>query len=176
MRVTNLNTTWGGMRGRQAPQLVMVQPRPTLTTVLVINTCRLVGRLVGWSPSSPASPAAPRTEASAQDARLRAHLGGIVLARRNYTGDPALLGQLGAEAGVIARDEGHVPPWVLTIQDGREFNELEGLPPALAGADLASACAGALLLAETANGIARLEKDANWKRVTDEGFAPFYPG
>src|SRR5918998_130660 len=77
-------------------------------------------------------------------------LGGIVLARRNYTGDAALLGQLGAEAGVIARDEGHVPPWVLTIQDGREFNELEGLPPALAGADLASAEDAAVQALETA--------------------------
>jgi S-DNA-T family DNA segregation ATPase FtsK/SpoIIIE len=48
MRMTNVHTGLGGMRGRQTPQLVMVQPRPTLTTVLVVNTCRLLGRLVGW--------------------------------------------------------------------------------------------------------------------------------
>ncbi|GAA1932427.1 LpqB family beta-propeller domain-containing protein [Streptomyces sodiiphilus] len=33
-----------------------------------------------------------------------------------------------------------------------------------------------LLLAETANGIARLQPDANWKRVTEDGYAPVYPG
>jgi beta-N-acetylhexosaminidase len=97
-------------------------------------------------------------------------LGGIVLARRNYTGDPALLGQLGAEAGVIARDEGHVPPWVLTIQDGREFNELEGLPPALAGADLASAEDAAAQALETAGTMRDLNITGLLGPVIDVGF------
>jgi beta-N-acetylhexosaminidase len=97
-------------------------------------------------------------------------LGGIVLARRNYTGDPALLGQLGAEAGVIARDEGHVPPWVLTIQDGREFNELEGLPPALAGADLASAEDAAVQALETAGTMRELNITGLLGPVIDVGF------
>jgi len=48
MRVTNVHTGLGGMRGRQTPQLVMVQPRPTLATVLVVNTARLLGRLAAW--------------------------------------------------------------------------------------------------------------------------------
>jgi beta-N-acetylhexosaminidase len=97
-------------------------------------------------------------------------LGGIVLARPNYTGDPALLGQLGAEAGVIARDEGHVPPWVLTIQDGREFNELEGLPPALAGADLASAQEAAAQALETARTMRDLNITGLLGPVIDVGF------
>jgi beta-N-acetylhexosaminidase len=97
-------------------------------------------------------------------------LGGIVLTRRNYTGDPALLGQLGAEAGVIARDEGHVPPWVLTIQDGREFNELQGLPPALAGADLASAEEAAAQALETARTMRDLNITGLLGPVIDVGF------
>jgi beta-N-acetylhexosaminidase len=103
--------------------------------------------------------------------RLRKQdLGGIVLARRNYSGDPDLLGQLGAEAGVIARDEGHVPPWVLTIQDGREFNELEGLPPALAGADLASAAEAAAQALETAGTMRDLNITGLLGPVIDVGF------
>jgi beta-N-acetylhexosaminidase len=97
-------------------------------------------------------------------------LGGIVLARPNYTGDPALLGQLGAEAGVIARDEGHVPPWVLSIQDGREFNELAGLPPALAGADLASAEEAAAQALETARTMRDLNITGLLGPVIDVGF------
>jgi beta-N-acetylhexosaminidase len=97
-------------------------------------------------------------------------LGGIVLARPNYTGDPALLGQLGAEATVIARDERHVPPWVLTVQDGGEFNELEGLPPALAGADLASAQEAAAQALETARTMRDLNITGLIGPVIDVGF------
>jgi beta-N-acetylhexosaminidase len=97
-------------------------------------------------------------------------LGGIVLARPNYTGDPALLGQLGAEATVIARDERHVPPWVLTVQDGGEFNELEGLPPALAGADLASAKEAAAQALETARAMRDLNITGLLGPVIDVGF------
>jgi beta-N-acetylhexosaminidase len=103
--------------------------------------------------------------------RLRSQdLGGIVLAAPNYTGDPALLGQLGAEATVIARDEGHVPPWVLTTQDGGEFNELEGLPPALAGADLASADEAAAQATETARTMRDLNITGLLNPVIDVGF------
>jgi beta-N-acetylhexosaminidase len=90
-------------------------------------------------------------------------LGGLVLAGQNYAGDPALLGQLGAEARVIARQEGHVPPWVLTVQDGGEFNALEGLPPALAGADLSSAEEAAAQAIETA----RTMRDLNITGLLD---------
>jgi beta-N-acetylhexosaminidase len=97
-------------------------------------------------------------------------LGGIVLAGANFTGDPALLGQLGAEATVIAEQEGHVPPWVLSVQDGGEFNELEGLPPALAGADLASAEEAAIQALETAQTMRDLNITGLLNPVIDVGF------
>lgn len=68
----------------------------------------------------------------------RLDLGGIVLDASNYT-DPSLLGQLGGEALVIAREAGHVPPWVLASQEGGEYNSFPDLPPSSAPADLSSA-------------------------------------
>jgi len=67
----------------------------------------------------------------------RLDLGGLVVGGENYT-DPAQLATLTGEAGVIARDERHVPPWVMAAQDGGEFNALPGLPPAKAASDLAT--------------------------------------
>jgi beta-N-acetylhexosaminidase len=68
----------------------------------------------------------------------RLDLGGLVVGRQNYT-DPAQLGALAGAARTVAADEGHVPPWVLTAQDGAEFNWLPGLPPLDAPADLDNA-------------------------------------
>jgi beta-N-acetylhexosaminidase len=103
--------------------------------------------------------------------RLRAQdLGGIVLSRSNDSGDPALLGELGAEAAVIAEQEGHVPPWVLAVQDGGEFNELAGLPPALAGADLASTGEAAAQATETARAMRDLNITGLLDPVIDVGF------
>lgn len=67
----------------------------------------------------------------------RLDLGGIVLAGANYV-DSTGLAQMAGEAAVIARDEGHVPPWVLTIQEGGDLNSFPDLPPSTAPADLAS--------------------------------------
>lgn len=67
----------------------------------------------------------------------RLDLGGIVLARPNYV-DSAQLAQMAGEAGAIARDERHVPPWVMAIQEGGDLNSFPDLPPAAAPADLAS--------------------------------------
>jgi beta-N-acetylhexosaminidase len=97
-------------------------------------------------------------------------LGGIVLARANDAGDPALVGQLGAEATVIARQEGHVRPWVLAVQDGGEFNELEGLPPALAGADLASADEAGAQAVQTAKAMRGVNVTGLLGPVIDVGF------
>jgi beta-N-acetylhexosaminidase len=97
-------------------------------------------------------------------------LGGIVLARPNDAGDPALLGQLGAEATVIAEQEGHVPPWVLAVQDGGEFNELASLPPALAGADLGSAEEAAAQALDTARTMRDLNITGLLDPVIDVGF------
>jgi beta-N-acetylhexosaminidase len=100
----------------------------------------------------------------------RLDLGGIVLAGPNYAGDTNLLGQLGAEARVIAEQEGHVPPWVLAVQDGGEFNELRDLPPALAGADLASTEEAAAQAAETARTLRSLNITGLLGPVVDVGF------
>ena len=68
----------------------------------------------------------------------RLDLGGLVVGGENYT-DPTQLAALAGEAGVIARDERHIPPWVMAAQDGGEFNELPGLPPESPASDLATA-------------------------------------
>jgi beta-N-acetylhexosaminidase len=67
----------------------------------------------------------------------RLDLGGIVLAGPNYV-DSTQLAQMAGEAVVIARDERHVPPWVLAIQEGGDLNSFPDLPPASAPADLTS--------------------------------------
>ena len=68
----------------------------------------------------------------------RLDLGGIVITGANYT-DVAQLGALAGEAAVIASQERHVKPWVMTSQEGGELNSFPDLPPALPPADLASA-------------------------------------
>ena len=100
----------------------------------------------------------------------RMDLGGIVLAEANYTGDPTLLGQLGGEARVIARQERHVPPWVLAVQDGGEFNALAGLPPALAPADLANTEEAAAQAKETGSTLRGLNITGVLGPVVDVGF------
>jgi beta-N-acetylhexosaminidase len=67
----------------------------------------------------------------------RLDLGGIVLAGPNYV-DSTQLAQMAGEAVVIARDQRHVPPWVLAIQEGGDLNSFPDLPPARAPADLTS--------------------------------------
>jgi beta-N-acetylhexosaminidase len=79
----------------------------------------------------------------------RFDIGGVAVARQNYL-DPAQLGALAGEVRTVANDAGHVPPWVLTAQDGAEFNWLPGLPPAEAPADLTSADEAAAKATETA--------------------------
>jgi beta-N-acetylhexosaminidase len=68
----------------------------------------------------------------------RLDLGGIVIAGQNYT-DATQLGGLAGEAAVIAREEHHVPPWVMTSQEGGELNSFPDLPPAALPADMGSA-------------------------------------
>ncbi len=92
-----------------------------------------------------------------------------MIAGPNDTGDPNLLGQLGAEATVIAKQEGHVPPWVLAVQDGGEFNELRGLPPALTGADLASTEEAAAQARQTARTLRGLSLTGVLGPVVDVG-------
>ena len=98
----------------------------------------------------------------------RLDLGGIVVSRHNYA-DPEQLAELGGEARVIARDEGHVPPWVLTSQDGGEFNQLPGLPPARAPADLGSADQAAAQATETARTLRGLNVTGVLGPIVDVG-------
>jgi len=67
----------------------------------------------------------------------RLDLGGIVIGSQNYT-DPQQLAALAGEAGVVARKERHVPPWVMATQEGGEFSDFADLPPATAASDLAT--------------------------------------
>ena len=91
------------------------------------------------------------TDASAEIFRRlrRLDLGGLVLARRNYL-EPSQLAALAGEARTVATDQGHVPPWVLASQDGAEFSDLPGLPPATAPADLRSSDEAEAQATETA--------------------------
>ena len=65
----------------------------------------------------------------------RLDLGGIVVAGPNYT-DVAQLGSLAGEAAVIANEERHVKPWVMTSQEGGELNSFPAKDSASALRDL----------------------------------------
>jgi beta-N-acetylhexosaminidase len=70
--------------------------------------------------------------------QLRAlDLGGVVIDRPNYA-NPQQLGSLAGEAGVIAHQAKHVPPWVMAAQEGGDYNVFPDLPPAHAAADIGS--------------------------------------
>lgn len=45
----------GGMRGSKANELIVLQPRPSLFTVVVLNLARLLGQLTGWVARHPSA-------------------------------------------------------------------------------------------------------------------------
>jgi S-DNA-T family DNA segregation ATPase FtsK/SpoIIIE len=51
----------GGMRGSKASELIVVQPRPSLFTVTVLNLARLLGTVTGWAARHPSVVAALST-------------------------------------------------------------------------------------------------------------------
>ncbi|HEX3278662.1 MAG TPA: glycoside hydrolase family 3 N-terminal domain-containing protein [Thermoleophilaceae bacterium] len=104
----------------------------------------------------------------------RFDLGGIVVARENYV-DPGQLATLGGEARKVATAAGHVPPWVLTAQDGAEFNSLPGLPPTEAPADLQNAGAATAQATETAATLRGLNVTGVLDPVVDVGSASGSP-
>jgi beta-N-acetylhexosaminidase len=110
------------------------------------------------------------TDASAEVfPRLRRFdIGGVAVTRENYL-DPAQLGALAGEVRSVANAARHVPPWVLTAQDGAEFNWLPGLPPAEAPADLDSADEAAAQAAETATTLRGLNITGVLDPVVDIG-------
>ena len=68
----------------------------------------------------------------------RLDYGGIAVSEPNY-GDPQLLALMAGEAVVIARQERHVPPFVMASQEGGVYNSFPDLPPASAASELATA-------------------------------------
>jgi beta-N-acetylhexosaminidase len=98
----------------------------------------------------------------------RLDLGGIVIDRHNYVG-PELLRQQGGEAVVIARQENHVPPWVLAPQEGGDLNAFPDLPPARAPADLDSADEAGAQASEAARTLGDLEVTGVLGPVLDVG-------
>ncbi len=68
----------------------------------------------------------------------RRDLGGVVLTATNFV-DTTQLAALAGEAAVVAREAGHVPPFVMAAQEGGEFNAFAGLPPVTTAADLPDA-------------------------------------
>jgi beta-N-acetylhexosaminidase len=111
------------------------------------------------------------TDANAEIFRRlqRLDVGGLVLARPNYL-DPAQLGALAGQARTVATEQGHVPPWVLASQDGAEFSDLPGLPPATAPADLSSAADAKAEATETATTLRGLNVTGVLGPTVDVGF------
>ena len=85
----------------------------------------------------------------------RLDLGGVVIGRDNYTTADAL-GQMAGEARVIAADEDHVRPFVMTSQPGGELNSFPDLPPASTPAALGSAAEAGTQAAESAHALSEL--------------------
>jgi beta-N-acetylhexosaminidase len=77
----------------------------------------------------------------------RLDLGGVVIQGRNYR-DPQQLAALTGEFGAVARAEGHIPPWVMTEQDGGESSQLPDLPPGSAPGEFRSPANAAAAMAE----------------------------
>jgi beta-N-acetylhexosaminidase len=98
----------------------------------------------------------------------RLDLGGIMVGAQNYI-DVTQLGALAGEAAVIAREERHVPPWVMTVQEGGELNSFPDLPPAALPADLASAAEAGVQARESAAALRGLGVDGVLGPVVDVG-------
>src|SRR5690349_8848117 len=79
-------------------------------------------------------------------------IGGIVFLADNYTSPRQLTG-LTAAARQVARRHKRVPPWLLTIQDGGEFSELAGLPPADGPSALSTVPAAAVEASQAARAL-----------------------
>lgn len=88
----------------------------------------------------------------------RLDIGGLVFTSDNYK-DPQQLAQLTSFAAAVARRHHHVPPWLLTEQDGGEFNELSGLPPADAPSDIRSVADAANEAAQAAAALRKVGID-----------------
>jgi beta-N-acetylhexosaminidase len=98
----------------------------------------------------------------------RLDVGGIVITGQNYT-DVTQLGSLAGEAAVIASEERHVKPWVMTSQEGGELNSFPDLPPAALPADLGSAAEARSGAKESASALHSLGVNGVLGPVVDVG-------
>jgi beta-N-acetylhexosaminidase len=82
-------------------------------------------------------------------------LGGLSITADNYS-DPQQLSALTDAANQAAKKQGHVPPWLLTVQDGGDFSELSDLPPPDAPSDIKSIRQAADEAAQAASSLRQL--------------------
>ena len=76
---------------------------------------------------------------------------------------------------MIASQERHLPPWVLTLQEGGDLNAFADLPPALAPADLDSAAQAGVQAAESARTLGDLGLSGVLGPVVDVGLERIAP-
>ncbi len=100
----------------------------------------------------------------------RLDLGGIVIGAENYT-DPQQVTSLAGETTVIARNEKHVPPWVMAAQEGGPFNAFFDLPPATAASRLEDAPQAAREARQSGRALRPLGINAVLAPVVDVGLA-----
>jgi beta-N-acetylhexosaminidase len=82
----------------------------------------------------------------------RLDIGALAITSDNYS-DPQQLLALTTAALDLAKKQGHVPPWLLTEQDGGDFSELSDLPPADPPSKIESTKAAADDAAQTASAL-----------------------
>ena len=97
-------------------------------------------------------------------------LGGVVIEAHNYESGEQL-SSLAGEARVIAEQERHLRPWVMTTQEGGEFSAFPDLPPAKAPADLASVGEARAEAAASATALGELGVNGVLGPVVDVGTA-----
>lgn len=100
----------------------------------------------------------------------RLDLGGIVLGPENYT-SPQQVTSLASEAAVTARNEKHVPPWVMAAQEGGPFNAFFDLPPATAASRLEDPAQAAREARQAGRALRPLGINAVLAPVVDVGLA-----
>ncbi|HEV7846065.1 MAG TPA: glycoside hydrolase family 3 N-terminal domain-containing protein [Thermoleophilaceae bacterium] len=98
----------------------------------------------------------------------RLDIGGLVLSSSNYVSSDQLAA-LAGEAGAVAGERKHLPPWVMVAQEGGELNAFPDLPPAKAPADLASADEGAAAARDAAAALRALGVNGVLGPVLDVG-------
>ena len=108
-----------------------------------------------------------QTSSVFRDLRER-DLGGVVVESRNYA-SATQLATLLAGVFTVAREARHVPPFVLTAQEGGSYSELDGIPPTRAPGELASPRAAARAAGAAARSLKLLGINGVLAPVVDVG-------